>query len=134
MPGIARLVVTAFDTRDPVALAEFYSALTGWPIERTDEDWVQLQSDGGASLAFQLAPDHEPPVWPSADRPQQAHLDLAVPDLDAATARIEALGGRLLSIDKDPEGEHRVMADTEGNEFTILGPLPQDEAARIGLA
>jgi hypothetical protein len=46
---------------------------------------------------------------------------------------VEELGGRLLSVDQDPEGQHRV-AGTEGNEFTILGPLPRDEAERIGLA
>ncbi len=40
----------------------------------------------------------------------------------------------MIQVDLDPEGEHRVMADTEGNEFTILGPLPADEARRIGLA
>jgi predicted enzyme related to lactoylglutathione lyase len=57
-----------------------------------------------------------------------------VDDLDAAQARIEELGGRLLHVDKDPEGEHRLMADTEGNEFTILRPLPPDEARAIGLA
>ena len=48
-------------------------------------------------------------------------------------AFLPAQGGRLASVDRDPEGEHRVMADTEGNEFTILGPLPRDEAERIGL-
>lgn len=57
-----------------------------------------------------------------------------MPDLEAATRRVEELGGRLLSVDRDPEGEHRVMADTEGNEFTILGPLPRGEAERIRLA
>jgi predicted enzyme related to lactoylglutathione lyase len=62
-----------------------------------------------------------------------ARPDIEVPDLEAATRRVEELGGRLLSVDQDPEGQHRVMADTEGNEFTILGPLPRDEAERIGL-
>jgi hypothetical protein len=28
----------------------------------------------------------------------------------------------------------RMRSNTEGNEFTILGPLPRDEAERIGLA
>jgi predicted enzyme related to lactoylglutathione lyase len=120
MPAIARLVLTAFDARDPLALAEFYSALTGWPIQRTDEeDWVQLQSDGGATLGFQLAPDHEPPVWPSADRPQQAHLDLAVPDLDEGEAQVLGLGATKAEVQPDPEG-WRVFLDPAGHPFCLV--------------
>ena len=119
MPGIARLVLTAFDSREPLALAEFYSALTGWPIERTDEDWVQLQSDGGASLAFQLAPDHEPPVWPSADRPQQAHLDLAVPDLDEGEAQVLAIGAIKAEVQPEPD-DFRVFLDPAGHPFCLV--------------
>ena len=33
MPPIARLAWTAVDCHDPRALAEFYSAITGWPID-----------------------------------------------------------------------------------------------------
>lgn len=112
-------MVTAFDSRDPVALAEFYSALTGWPIERTDEDWVQLRSDGGATLAFQLAPDHEPPVWPSADHPQQAHLDLAVRDLDAGEAQVLAIGATKAEVQPDPD-DWRVFLDPSGHPFCLV--------------
>ena len=73
MPAIAKLDSFAPDAADPRGLAEFYSALTGLAIERDDGEWVQLVSDGGAALAFQLAPGHRPPVWPSDDQPQQAH-------------------------------------------------------------
>jgi len=58
MAPIGRLSVIALDCRDPRALAEFYSAITGMEIEGADDNWVQLRSDGGAALAFQLAPDH----------------------------------------------------------------------------
>ena len=78
---IGRLSVVALDCRDPRALATFYSAITGWDIEDDDSGWVQLHSDSDVTLAFQLAPDHEPPVWPSVERPQQAHLDFDVNDL-----------------------------------------------------
>jgi len=62
--GIATLSAIALDCREPRALAEFYSALSGAPIERSDDDWVQLASQGGVALAFQLAPGHVPPQWP----------------------------------------------------------------------
>jgi predicted enzyme related to lactoylglutathione lyase len=50
------------------------------------------------------------------------HLDLIVEDLDAATAEVEALGGRWLESGntRDLEGfRWRCMADPEGNEFDL---------------
>jgi hypothetical protein len=86
MPAIAKLSLFAFDCPDPRGLAEFYMGITGWDLDHIsdDGDWAELRSDGGATLAFQLAPDHQPPVWPSADHPQQGHLDFDVVDLEVA--------------------------------------------------
>ncbi len=117
-----------FEADDLERAAGFWSALLGVGAVDVRPDWIQLERDrGGLYLGFLPA---------SGERPSaiRARPDIEVADLDAAQARIEQLGGRLLQIDRDPEGEHRVMADTEGNEFTILGPLPIDEARRIGLA
>ena len=58
--------------------------------------------------------------------------DVEVDDMDVAQARIEALGGRLVEIVHERTGEtHRRMADPEGNEFTILAPLPPDLAEQV---
>ena len=78
MTAIATFSVVAIDCREPRKVAEFYSAVLGVPIAREEPDWVQLAE--GAPLAFQLAPDHVPPQWPSAEHPQQMHLDLDVTD------------------------------------------------------
>src|SRR3954454_22661422 len=94
MDGIAKLSLFAFDCPDPRALADFYSAITGFPVVRDDGDWVQLGSEGGATIAFQLAPDHVPPVWPSAHHPQQAHIDFDVPDLAVGEQQVLVLGAR----------------------------------------
>ena len=94
MPAIAKLTVFALDCAEPQHLAEFYAAITGWGLDRDHGDWVQLRSDGGATLAFQLAPDHQPPVWPSNDHPQQAHLDFDVDDLDVGEAAVVTLTTR----------------------------------------
>jgi predicted enzyme related to lactoylglutathione lyase len=126
--GIGWCRALVFEAEDLGRAADFWRALLGVELIDRRDDWIQLGRDrGGIYLGFLPA---------QGDRPSaiRARPDIQVDDLDDATARIEALGGRLLSIDKDPEGEHRVMADTEGNEFTILGPLPRDEAERIGLA
>src|SRR5689334_7494744 len=93
--AVARLQVVALDSPDPAALAAFYSAVLGTPVERTDDDWVQLAAGDGASpLAFQQVADHRPPQWPGAEHPQQLHLDLEVADLDAGEATVVALGAR----------------------------------------
>ena len=84
-------------------------------------DWIQLGPDrGGVYLAFQPLPKGAPSR--TTLRP-----DIEVADMDVAQARIEALGGQLVEIIQEPTGEtHRRMADPEGNEFTILAPLPDE--------
>ncbi|HUP75178.1 MAG TPA: VOC family protein [Acidimicrobiales bacterium] len=125
MARIGRLSVVALDCRDPRALATFYSAITGLEIEDGDDDWVQLRSDGGAALAFQLAPDHEPPVWPSSEHPQQAHLDFDVDDLDAAEVHVLARGAR--KADVQPGSTFRVFLDPAGHPFClVLAPEQRD--------
>jgi catechol 2,3-dioxygenase-like lactoylglutathione lyase family enzyme len=39
-----RLGNVVFDSADPRAAAAFYTELTGWPIVRTDDDWIDLQT------------------------------------------------------------------------------------------
>ena len=133
MDGIARLSLFALDCPDPRALATFYGAITGWTIDEgeteavnggaatpddDEEDWVQLRSDGGATLAFQRAPDHKPPRWPSADQPQQAHLDFDVPDLDAGEQQVLALGARKAEV--QPGTTFRVFLDPAGHPFCLV--------------
>jgi catechol 2,3-dioxygenase-like lactoylglutathione lyase family enzyme len=118
MPGIARFSLVAIDCRDPQALAAFYGAITGWPVEHDGGSWVELRSDTGATIAFQLAPDHEPPVWPSDDQPQQAHLDFDVPDLDLGEQQVLALGA--LKADFQPGETFRVYLDPAGHPFCLV--------------
>jgi catechol-2,3-dioxygenase len=115
--GIATFSAVALDCREPLALAQFYSALTGAPIERTDDDWVQLAATGGPALAFQLAPGHVPPQWPGDEMPQQIHLDFDVPDLDAAEEQVLAIGAR--KHDVQPGQSFRVYLDPAGHPFCL---------------
>jgi hypothetical protein len=118
MAPIARLALFAFDCPDPQKLAEFYGAITGWPIRKADADWIELESDTGATLAFQLAPDHQPPNWPSADKPQQAHLDFDVDDLDETEAKVLAIGAVKAEFQPDPD--FRVYLDPAGHPFCLV--------------
>ncbi len=118
MGGIARLSLTALDGPDPRALAEFYGAITGWEIDSDEGDWVQLRSDGGATLAFQRAPGHRPPMWPSDDNPQQAHLDFDVADLDTGEQQVLALGARKAGVQLGTS--FRVYLDPAGHPFCLV--------------
>ena len=82
-PVIGTLSTIVIDCPEPLALARFYSELTGLPITNQDDDWVDV-GDGQPRLAFQLAPDHQPPQWPDPARPQQFHLDVRVDDVEVS--------------------------------------------------
>jgi catechol 2,3-dioxygenase-like lactoylglutathione lyase family enzyme len=120
MTAIGRITVFALDCPDPRTLAEFYSAITGWPLddEHTDSDWLQLKSDGGASLAFQQVADYSAPQWPGQAHPQQAHLDFAVADLDVAEAQLLAIGARKHA--EQPGESFRVYLDPAGHPFCLV--------------
>ena len=118
MSAIATFSAVALDCREPRKVAEFYSAVLDIPIGREEPDWVQLEpAGGGVLLAFQLAPDHVPPQWPGAEHPQQMHLDLDVPDLDAAEAQVLALGAR--KHEHQPGTTFRVFLDPAGHPFCL---------------
>ena len=118
MEPIGRFALVALDCPDPPGLAAFYTSITGWPVDYADEDWVQLRSDGGTTIAFQLAPDHVPPVWPSSEHPQQAHIDFYVDDLDVAEGRVNAAGARKTEL--QPGETFRVFLDPAGHPFCLV--------------
>ncbi|HEX3811820.1 MAG TPA: VOC family protein [Mycobacteriales bacterium] len=119
MSGIARFSLVALDTADPVLLARFYAAVTGWEIEPYDEpDWIRLRSGGGATIAFQLAPGHVPPQWPGDEHPQQVHLDFDVEDLDRGEHDVVAIGAR--KAETQPGQSFRVFLDPAGHPFCLV--------------
>ena len=112
---IGRLSSVVFDCRDPHGLAHFYSELLGLPVTRVDGDWVDIGA-GQARMSFQHAPDHQPPRWPDPAYPQQVHLDIRVSDIDAAEAKVLALGATRLPSN---EPGFRVYADPAGHPFCL---------------
>ena len=109
---------------DAQALAGFYQLLLGW--ERLDDHpgWVRLRHPSGdqlpSGLSFQEEPDHVPPVWPgtSADQQMQAHLDIAVDDLDAGVEWAIECGATV--ADFQPQPHVRVMLDPAGHPFCLF--------------
>jgi len=119
MTAIARFGLVALDCPDPVALAAFYGSITGWPIGSQDDDWVELDSGGGPTIAFQLAPGHRPPVWPGDEHPQEAHLDFDVSDLDDGERQVLAIGARKTEFQPSPDS-WRVYLDLAGHPFCLV--------------
>lgn len=114
---IGRLHHVVIDCPDPAALAGFYSELLGLPIVHRSAEWVVIATAQDTSgIAFQLAPELQPPQWPDPDHPQQFHLDVMVDDLDAAEPKVLALGARRLSGRVRP----RIFADPAGHPFCLI--------------
>src|SRR5215217_5952558 len=74
-PMIGNLKTIVLDAPDIAALSTFYAELAGWSRIYADDEWATLTTDDGWRIGVQYAPDHVPPQWPDAARPQQAHLD-----------------------------------------------------------
>jgi catechol 2,3-dioxygenase-like lactoylglutathione lyase family enzyme len=118
---IGRMHHLVIDCPDPLALAAFYSELIGLPVTYRSDDWVVIsENDATSGVAFQLAPDHQPPQWPNPDRPQQFHLDVMVDDVDAAEPQVLKLGARRLSGE---DSSSHVYADPAGHPFCLI-PRP----------
>jgi hypothetical protein len=114
---IGRVFSVVIDCPDPSALAAFYGEVTGLPRTKDRDDWVVIGEHPGWRIAFQRADDYVPPRWPDPAHPQQFHLDILVDDVDAAEAKVLALGARRLP----GEGEDfRVFADPVGHPFCLV--------------
>lgn len=119
MTGIARFALVALDTPDTEELARFYAAITGWDVAPHESSrWVELASDTGATIAFQEAPDHVPPVWPGNEHPQQLHIDFDVEDLDAGEQAVLDAGAR--KAEYQPGTTFRVFLDPSGHPFCLV--------------
>lgn len=111
---IGRLHHVVVDCPDPAALAAFYTQLIGLPVTYRSEDWVVIaENDTSSGIAFQRAPDHQPPLWPDPRGSQQFHLDVMVEDPASAGPEVLALGARRLS-------GNDVYADPAGHPFCLI--------------
>src|SRR3954447_13909504 len=111
MDDVGFLSGVVLECRHPMEVARFYSALTGWQLVFTDDDFVAIGEDPDAAfnLGFQRAPAHEPPTWPDPRSSMQSHLHIKVRDLDAAERRVLELGGSRVSA-QPASMRYRVVA------------------------
>jgi hypothetical protein len=119
--ALAKVGFIVIDTVDPEALAPVWCEILGERVDLRIDDGrfvVLTASEGNPVVAFQRVPERK------AGK-NRMHLDLIVDDLDEATARIEALGGRWREPGQTREIDGyrwRCMADREDNEFDIALP------------
>jgi hypothetical protein len=106
-------------------LAAFYSQLLGLTEAfATPDRSVVCLAGAGPMLSFLRVTDYAAPTWPSAERPQQMHLDLAAEDLDSDVAAAVALGAREADFQPAP-GAWRVMIDPAGHLFCLSTVRPE---------
>jgi len=122
--SIAKYSVTAIDCPDPVALASFYSKLSGFEMEPLGDfdpakvSWFSLLLDGEPVISFQRISDFVAPTWPEGPVPQQMHLDFDVKDLDKAEAEVLALGATKSPFQSATN--FRVYLDPVGHPFCLV--------------
>jgi catechol 2,3-dioxygenase-like lactoylglutathione lyase family enzyme len=119
-----RISATVLGSADAQALGGFYERLLGWDRVDDQPGWVRLRHPSGEllppGLSFQDEPGHVRPVWPAGpgDAQMQAHLDIAVDDLDAGVAWAVQCGASL--AEHQPQDDVRVMLDPAGHPFCLF--------------
>jgi hypothetical protein len=116
--------LVAIDCPDPLALAHFYSRLTGLDVEPLgdfpvqDVGWIELLHEGHPTIAFQKIDNYVAPTWPDGPLPQQLHLDFLVDDLDEGERRALSLGASKSGF--QPGEGFRVYLDPVGHPFCLV--------------
>jgi hypothetical protein len=127
-----RLVALCVDANDPLRLARFWAEALRWKVGDDTGDEVSLVPTDGTTFRLDFKPVPEPKTGPN-----QIHIDLttATPDDQQATvAKLVELGARHIDIGQQPDDEHVVLADPEGNELCVIEPTNKflGDCGRLG--
>jgi catechol 2,3-dioxygenase-like lactoylglutathione lyase family enzyme len=107
------------DCPDHNALIDFYvKLLNGERIWNPDDEYAAMRAADGFVIGTQRVDGYQAPTWPTQERGQQLHMDLAVDDLDAAKAHAEACGATV-AYEPDGSASHVVMIDPAGHPFCL---------------
>jgi len=124
--AIAHYAYTALDCDNPIELADFYSKITGWPVEPlgdfppADVTWLELlDANGRTKMGFQKIDNYRKPTWPTGGLPQQAHMDFHAKDLDIAERDLLEIGAVKADFQPKPN-RFRIYLDLAGHPFCIV--------------
>ena len=128
----SRLTEIAVDCHDPVALARFWTAALDYHVVRSEDGQVEIGpwDQEPADLADRVRRAPTTPTLVFATVPEgktvknRLHLDLRPVGCSHAeeVERLIGLGARRADVGQG-EVPWVVLADPEGNEFCVLGPL-----------
>ncbi|NDZ93898.1 VOC family protein [Streptomyces sp. SID6673] len=113
---VGDLAMVTLDCADAKVSSEFWSAVLGWQITASGDGYAMLTGTG-AALGFGAIPDYVPPAWPNPNGSKQFHFDLAVEDIDSASARCVELGATVPA--EQPGETWRVLLDPSGHPFCL---------------
>ena len=116
-----RLDCVVIDSLDPVALAQFWSEVTSWPIamEEADEVAVEPPGDADDGIALVFVPVPEPKTAKN-----RIHLDVqsgSIEEQVETVDRLRELGAVPVDIGQRAV-PWTVLTDPEGNELCVLDP------------
>ena len=122
--AIGRLRRFVVDVNDLAVGEQFWSAVTGLPVDFSGGQFSGLGSIETGSVLLQLVPERKTALK------NRAHLDIAVDDVPKAVAAIVEIGGTVLKMpavfpEHDPVIEWAVLADPFGNEFCLVRDLEE---------
>jgi uncharacterized protein len=110
-------------TRDAEAAKKFYPAVFGWGVQENAHEggsYIEWQINGRSIAGCLPMGDNFPPNVPS-----NWLVYFAVEDCDAAVAKIQQLGGKVMMGPMDsPAGRFAAVMDPQGAAFAVI-KLPQ---------
>lgn len=113
----ARIASINLDCAEPVVLARFWSEMLGGEVAMETPDFCAVKA-GELFIGALRVDEYTPPTWPSNERSQQIHLDLAVDDLDAGEQEAVRFGATAEGEQPSPQ-RSRVLRDPAGHPFCI---------------
>ena len=115
---VGTLYHIGIDVADLDRAEAFYSALLGVKRAATWNQYLSFEPlPNGVVVYLQRVPEKK-------TSKSRVHVDLTVPDVLAALAKVESLGGRRLPDYGEPNEISAVVADPDGNEFCLMQRWP----------
>ncbi|MGW5557821.1 VOC family protein [Micromonospora sp. NPDC003944] len=116
----SHLFAISYDAAEPVRLGRFWSEFLGRSMVEDPRDGVLVLPGADPDIPLRFVAFDTPKVVQN-----RMHFDLtsnSLEDQQQKVARALELGARHIDIGQDPDDDHVVLADPEGNEFDVIGP------------
>jgi Glyoxalase-like domain len=113
-----RIASLCFDANDPARLAHFWASTLDWQVYDDTNDVIGVLPSDGTRFILVFIPVREPKTSKNP-----IHLDLVSESIDHQREIVERLldlGARHIDVGQDPDADHVVLSDPEGNEFCVV--------------